>query len=195
MIEKLGKTNKGITLIALVITIIVLLILAGVTIATLTGDNGILSKVETAKMETDEGKIVEEIKLGYNAVKIGSNLNGWNKDTEAAELETELTNMNQTDEIIAYKENLKDGNEVIIVEYVNRDKIYCIDDNSEIHECEIEYFLGDIQQETLDNGEYAIFTLSSAGANFILCDSDPNYDSLPSTNKGEKIEKKYDMEC
>ena len=189
MIEKLGKTNKGITLIALVITIIVLLILAGVTIATLTGDNGILSKVETAKMETDEGKIVEEIKLGYNAVKIGSNLNGWNKDTESAELETELTNMNQTDEIIAYKENLKDGNEVIIVEYVNRDKIYCIDDNSEIHECEIEYFLGDIQQETLDNGEYAIFTLSSAGANFILCDSDPNYDSLPSTNKGEKIEK------
>ena len=38
------KTNKGITLIALVITIIVLLILAGVTIAMLTGDNGILTK-------------------------------------------------------------------------------------------------------------------------------------------------------
>ena len=37
-----GKKEKGITLIALVITIIVLLILAGVTIATLTGDNGIL---------------------------------------------------------------------------------------------------------------------------------------------------------
>ena len=37
------KINKGITLIALVITIIVLLILAGVTIATLTGDNGILT--------------------------------------------------------------------------------------------------------------------------------------------------------
>ena len=183
------KKQNGITLIALVITIIVLLILAGVSIATLTGENGILSKAETAKMETDEGKIIEEIKLGYNAVKIGSNLNGWNKDTEAAELEKELTNMNQTDEITAYKENLKDGKEVIIVEYVNRDKIYCIDDNSEIHECEIEYFLGDIQQETLDNGEYAIFTLSSAGANFILCDSDPNYDSLPSTNKGEKIEK------
>ena len=34
------KTNKGITLIALVITIIVLLILAGVTIAMLTGNNG-----------------------------------------------------------------------------------------------------------------------------------------------------------
>lgn len=38
------KENRGITLIALVITIIVLLILAGVSIATLTGDNGILRK-------------------------------------------------------------------------------------------------------------------------------------------------------
>ena len=37
-----GRKEKGITLIALVITIIVLLILAGVVIATLTGDNGIL---------------------------------------------------------------------------------------------------------------------------------------------------------
>lgn len=43
------KINKGITLIALVITIIVLLILAGVTIATLTGDNGILTKAQSAK--------------------------------------------------------------------------------------------------------------------------------------------------
>jgi len=40
------KKNKGITLIALVLTIIVLLILAGVTIATLTGDNGILSQAK-----------------------------------------------------------------------------------------------------------------------------------------------------
>ncbi len=38
------RTNKGITLIALVITIIVLLILAAVSIATLTGENGILRK-------------------------------------------------------------------------------------------------------------------------------------------------------
>ena len=40
LIKKEKSTNKGITLIALIITIIVLLILAGVSIATLTGDNG-----------------------------------------------------------------------------------------------------------------------------------------------------------
>ena len=38
------KNNEGITLIALIITVIVLLILVGVTIATLMGDNGILTK-------------------------------------------------------------------------------------------------------------------------------------------------------
>ena len=47
-----GKTNKknnGITLIALVITIIVLLILAGLSIAMLTGQNGILTQAQNAK--------------------------------------------------------------------------------------------------------------------------------------------------
>ncbi len=51
-----NKKEKGITLIALVITIIVLIILAGVTIATLTGDNGILTKASKAKEETEEAK-------------------------------------------------------------------------------------------------------------------------------------------
>ena len=50
--EKLKK-NKGITLTALVITIVVLLILAGVTIATLTGDNGIIKKVNEVSERTE----------------------------------------------------------------------------------------------------------------------------------------------
>ena len=50
----IGK-KRGITLIALIVTIIVLLILAGVTIATLTGENGILTKENTAKIETAIG--------------------------------------------------------------------------------------------------------------------------------------------
>ena len=57
------KKNKGITLIALVITIIVLLILAGVTIATLTGDNGILAQASRAKQESEKASIIEQIRL------------------------------------------------------------------------------------------------------------------------------------
>ncbi len=53
-IKNRKTNNKGITLIALVITIIVLLILAGVAIATLTGDNGVLTKAAKAKQETQK---------------------------------------------------------------------------------------------------------------------------------------------
>lgn len=55
------KGASGITLIALVITIIVLLILAGVSIAMLTGDNGILKQANKAKVET-RGASVQEVR-------------------------------------------------------------------------------------------------------------------------------------
>ena len=61
--------NKGITLIALVITIIVLLILAGVVIATLTGDNGILQKATTAKQNNEKATELELIKLAVSAAQ------------------------------------------------------------------------------------------------------------------------------
>ena len=60
---KLKEREKGITLIALVITIIVLLILASVSIAMLTGENGILKKASTAKERTLEAEYEEKIKL------------------------------------------------------------------------------------------------------------------------------------
>ena len=64
--KQLIKTSNGVTLIALVITIIVLLILAGVVIATLTGDNGILTKARTAQTTTNEKDEEEQIKIGYS---------------------------------------------------------------------------------------------------------------------------------
>ena len=61
---KKNSTN-GITLIALVITIIVLLILAGVSIAMLTGDNGILKQVNNAKDKNTVGQEKEAIRLDW----------------------------------------------------------------------------------------------------------------------------------
>ena len=66
MSEKL-KGRNGITLIALVITIIVLLILAGVTIASITGENGILSKATQASQKTTQEKEREEIKMAVTS--------------------------------------------------------------------------------------------------------------------------------
>ena len=50
---KIFDKNKGITLIALVITIVVLLILAGITIGAITGDNGIINKTRQAKEDAE----------------------------------------------------------------------------------------------------------------------------------------------
>ena len=72
MKEKLKKT-RGITLIALVITIIVLLILAGVSIAMLTGDNGILTQANNASIQQSHGAIREGIALAYNEYQIEIN--------------------------------------------------------------------------------------------------------------------------
>ena len=57
---KRERKQTGITLIALVITVIVLLILAGVTIAALSGDNGILTRAKEAKEKTEQAQKDEE---------------------------------------------------------------------------------------------------------------------------------------
>ena len=74
--NKRTKQNGGITLIALVITIIVLLILAGVSIATLTGENGILTSANDAKRETEEAAEQEESDLARLEDLINQSTNG-----------------------------------------------------------------------------------------------------------------------
>ena len=61
--RNIKEQNEGITLIALVVTIIVLLILAGVSIAMLTGDNGIIKMAQEAKQRTEEAQKQEEEEL------------------------------------------------------------------------------------------------------------------------------------
>lgn len=81
--------SKGITLIALVITIIVLLILAGVTIATLTGENGILTRASDANVETRAAS-VEEKKNLWKTEKQTDNYVGENTAQTLGELLDDL---------------------------------------------------------------------------------------------------------
>ena len=89
--------NKGITLIALVITIIVLLILAGITIATLTGDNGILNQANKAKETTEIGE--EKEIIGLSVIQATNN-NGTIYEDELQK---------------ALNENSKEGNKASII--------------------------------------------------------------------------------
>ena len=69
--KKLIKEKEnGITLIALIVTIIILLILAGVTIATLTGENGIITRANEAKTKTEEAARKEQEDLDNLALQM-----------------------------------------------------------------------------------------------------------------------------
>ena len=67
--QKTKKQNNGITLIALVISIIVLLILAGITIVTLTGDNELLTKAGEVKNTSKVAEIMERIQVSVISSK------------------------------------------------------------------------------------------------------------------------------
>ena len=91
------KGERGITLIALVITIIVLLILAAVSIATLTGQNGILSRADDAKRENEIASVKEQARLdisNYIAEKLENGENSTVNTPEKVQEILEAANQN-----------------------------------------------------------------------------------------------------
>ena len=115
--------QNGITLIALVITIIVLLILAAVSIATLTGENGILTRANESKTETEIGEEEEAIKLAYNGVMADNLGDG----VTAEQLENEL-------QANGYNATATGENPIVITFGAPSNRVYEIDANGNITE-------------------------------------------------------------
>ena len=100
------KKQKGITLIALVVTIIVLLILAGVSIAMLTGNNGILTQGKRAKEEQAHAAVKEGIMLLYNEYKTKQEVNASKVQEETKVASTELVKIAENEGAEGTTENL-----------------------------------------------------------------------------------------
>ena len=124
------RNQKGITLIALVITIIVLLILAGVSIAMLTGENGILNKATSSRSATNEAEAIERINLALNAVKTEIfdqqvDEQNWEPINESNALQPEIVKSLETDgfdtenESGKYYYNFDQTNKVLVLTYYN----------------------------------------------------------------------------
>ena len=97
------QEEKGITLIALVITIIVLIILAGISIRLLLGENGIITKAKKGKGDYEESAVREKVEMAlvdYNSDKV---MNG-----EEGEVEEALNKLldNNTFDDIEIEENI-----------------------------------------------------------------------------------------
>ena len=123
------KGTRGITLIALVVTIVVLLILAAVSISMLGGENGIITQAQNAKLETRAGEVEERVNL-WKSEKISS------KYTNATvKTEDELLEEMKTDKIL-FEEEIDRENKLITIG--TREISYKIDENGEIGDIPLE---------------------------------------------------------
>lgn len=104
--EKLRRNigEKGITLVALVITIIVLLILAGISISMLSGDNSMLSRAGEARDKTEVAKEKELIQMAYNAIMIRKITNNDNSKITVYEVLKEINDKTYTSKYV-FKDN------------------------------------------------------------------------------------------
>ena len=102
------SNNEGITLIALVVTIVVLLILAGVSLNLVLGNNGIITKAQDAKLMTRAGSAEDEVEL-------------WKSDNYIARTSNQATIDKETmlqglkDKKLVYEEEIDRDNEIITI--------------------------------------------------------------------------------
>ena len=137
--EKFKRKEQGITLIALVITIIVLLILAGVSIAMLTGENGILTQAQKAKEETENAQSNEANLLSgyedylYNATGDVRQVDDSNPGVlEGSGTEQDPFVINSIEDLVVFADNVTKGINLYQNQYVelglsldfNSDKSY-----------------------------------------------------------------------
>ena len=116
------KQNQGITLIALVVTIVVLLILAGVSISMLTGENGIITQAQDAKENTDIGNEKEIVNLAATGAKT--------KDTSGEIKEDNLRN--ELDQLIGEGKYDLTGTGPYTVTYKDSGRSYIVEANGNI---------------------------------------------------------------
>ena len=157
--------TKGITLIALVITIIVLLILAGVTIATLIGENGILSKATEASNKTEEKNAEEEVKIAVMG-SIGTN----------GELENEVLkeNLNKIENISGVPEEIKDSSYPLTVTVEGKHS-YTINKDGSIKEVP--------KREGIKVGDYVNYTYDEKVEGYNLLSTQSGYTSDQTVNQ------------
>lgn len=147
------KNQKGITLIALVITIIVLLILAGISIATLTGKNGILTQAGNAKEQTEIGSEKEIVEIAALAVSMADRGNNITKSNLQKELD-KLTGENETEVI----EDDKD----FIVKFIKSDRYYKVDNRGTVNgpiEIKLDSTPGELDGLGTEENPYVIMSI------------------------------------
>ena len=127
---KFPTSNSAITLIALIITIIVLLILAGVTLNMVMGENGLFGKANNAKNKTEVAQYEEELRMCVLEIQADEATNGttFGIDTIRKNLVEKVKELENTEEI---EINSLEGNTTIEGTYKGYE--FYIDDKYAAH--------------------------------------------------------------
>lgn len=128
-VKKILKQKKGITLISLVITIIILLILAGISLRTLSENNGIMNNAENAKEKSEISKEKEILEISV-AQAMGKNRYG---SLIKNELKTYL-NSNAGER----ETDVKEDEDYFLVQFLDSKRNYNVEKNGEISKLETE---------------------------------------------------------
>ena len=158
-VKALGVREDGITLIALVITIIVLLILAAVSIATLTGNNGILTQATNAKTITEISALKEEIDV-YVVGEELNNVEGIDrypiiKDETMESVDKDLLSIELKQKMSKWANTAQNG-EIATIDTIDYSKFYKID-KEKVNTANS--FEGDLYLIEVD-GEYKVISIS-----------------------------------
>ena len=183
------ENSKGITLIALVITIIVLLILAGVSISMLTGDNGILSQATEAKKANIRGQEKEQIKLAMQSLKMDKISKNISTIVTPEELQNQLILDGAKKVVVESGENNK-----LIVNYQESKNSYVVNQDGNIEgtgtnegpSSEEEYN----KEKNVNRPKIAkgMIPIKYNGADWVVCSKDdPEWYNYNSTKKWANI--------
>ena len=168
------RKESGITLIALVVTIVVLLILAGVSISMLTGENGIITQAQEASVKNDNGTVLEALRLKLSQY-LSENEGTYAKDKLELLRDDEIIDENNVINVLnLVEQKLKTGNGS------NNKDVYVIEDNH------LYYYdnkgnktdLGNLgnTEETIAETDPDLFEITDDGTIY-LKDYDDYYDS------------------
>lgn len=117
------KSQKGITLIALVITIIILIILAGITINLVLGENGIIERTQKGKIQTEMSKEKEILQMSLSGIQVKN---------EGSLIFDENTLLKEIKSYTSDVEVTKSGNKMYLVKYTDSNREYEVYSNGKI---------------------------------------------------------------
>ncbi len=187
MKKNLPKTNGGITLIALVITIVVLLILAGITIGVVTSDNGIMKNANDAKEQTEisnEKEIIDEATVQA----MGNNKYGNIEEDELQEQLDKITGNGKTE--------TDDVGEEFEVAFVESKRYYTVDKDGTVtgpQKIEIDKSPGDITKN--QNGEDLDGTTKKTAYEIWCIEDLVEYSKIMNSSSAYTLEDKYIKLC